>query len=597
MARRLLSSNDVTKKPYTCVYVLLAATSCGGGAASDGSVPVDHVSEAVVPTGNDATVVSSTIKSSWYPGERNTVSVIMHNAGTASPANDWTPVAPKFALNSQDGEWTWTSTAVTSTVAVGTDYTFSFLVTAPTALGAHTFMAQMRSFGFGDFGDTTSIPVTVSTSATRQWGCTYMAGSSTLPATLSVGENRKVTVTVQNTGSGTWTDGFYLASEDTPKNLWGETTAPVRGSIATNGTVTWNLTIRAPSTTGTVHFMREMSDSSAGGLGVFQSSNFCVDVPIDVTSTPVLAATVGAQNFPTSMATSQSTMVTVTMNNTGTESWQKDGNYVLWSENTKSNLWGTGYTPVKVVTANGGTASFTFKVTAPSTAGSYEQKWGMRKISGTNAGLFGAAIDVPVTVGGASNSDCKGLLAGNSSLPNGVYSIDVDGSGPIAPFDVYCDMTNGGWTEVNDQDTSVNGGYLSIPTWLAGVNTTAPNGGQWGVLNHLSAFVRTTGDYELRLTYGQNETQFASWVQTGDPLSSTRGTVSSVSMNPLNQVGCNPFSGLGSDAGSAALDGDPGGCWWFAVGSNTSFNGGIPAYTNSDSGSLVTDRIRLYVRK
>ncbi len=585
------------KKPYTCVYVLLAASSCGGGASNDGSIPVDHVSEAVVPTGNDATVVSSTIKPSWYPGERNTVSVTMHNAGTASPANDWTPIAPKFALNSQDGEWTWTNTAVTSSVAVGSDYSFSFLVTAPTALGAHTFMAQMRSFGFGDFGDTTSIPVTVSTSAARQWGCAYVPGSSTLPTTLSVGENRKVTVTVQNTGSGTWTDGFYLASEDTPKNLWAETTAPVRGSIATNGTVTWNMTIRAPSTTGTIHFMREMSDSRVGGLGVFQSSGFCVDVPIDVTNTAVLAATAGSQNFPTSMATGQNAMVTVTMNNTGTETWQKDGNYVLWSENTKSNLWGTGYTPVKVVAANGGTASFTFKVTAPATAGTYEQKWGMRKVSGTNAGLFGGTFDVPITVGGASTQDCKGLLAGNPSLPNGVYSIDVDGTGPIAPFDVYCDMTNGGWTQVNDQDTSVNGGYLAISTWLAGVNTTLPNGGQWGVLNHLSSFVRTTGDFELRLTYGQDESQFITWVQTGDPLSATRGTLSSMTQNPANQIGCNPFSGLDSEGGPAAVDGDPGGCWWFAVGSSGGFNGGIPAYSSSDIGGLVTDRVRLYVRK
>jgi hypothetical protein len=585
------------KQHPTCAFVLLSAVSCGGGVHDEGA-SVDTVSEAVAASGSNAVYVSSTMKSSWYPGERNKVSVTMQNTGTASPTNDWTAIAPKFALNTQDSEWTWVNTPVTSTVATGDSYTFSFLVIAPTALGAHTFMAQMRSFGFGDFGDMVSIPITVSTSASREWGCTYVAGSSTLPTTLTPGENRKVTVTVQNAGTGTWVDGFYLTSEDTPRNLWAQSSSAVRGSVIPGASVSWNFTIRAPSTTGTVHFMREMSDSGVSGFGLFQASNFCVDVPIDVTNNPAQAATVGSQNFPTTMTPGQTATVTVSMNNTGTQTWAADGTYGLWTENTKGNLWGATYTPVKVATPMGSAATFTFQVTAPSTGGAYEQKWGMRKLSGTDAGLFGAVIDVPVTVGNAGNSqDCKGLLAGNPSLTNGVYQIDVDGSGPTAPFDVYCDMTNGGWTQVNDQDVSVDGGYLTIPTWLAGVTNTAPNGGQWGVLNHLSAFVRTTGDYELRLTYGQDESKYATWVQTGDPLSATRGTLSSITMNPPNQIGCGTFNGLGSDDGNAALDGNTGGCWWFAVGSQSSFGSGIPAYEQSDSGQLVTDRVRLYVRR
>ncbi len=43
---------------------------------------------------------------------------------------------------------------------------------------------------------------------------------------------------------------------------------------------------------------------------------------------------------------------------------------------------------------------------------------------------------------------CKDLLAGDPTLDDGVYNLDLDGPGPIAAQDVYCDMTTnaGGWT-------------------------------------------------------------------------------------------------------------------------------------------------------
>lgn len=45
---------------------------------------------------------------------------------------------------------------------------------------------------------------------------------------------------------------------------------------------------------------------------------------------------------------------------------------------------------------------------------------------------------------------CAELKKSAPTTPDGVYTIDPDGSGPIAAFDVYCDMTNdgGGWTLV-----------------------------------------------------------------------------------------------------------------------------------------------------
>jgi hypothetical protein len=191
--------------------------------------------------------------------------------------------------------------------------------------------------------------------------------------------------------------------------------------------------------------------------------------------------------------------------------------------------------------------------------------------------------------------DCGELLAQNPIAGNGIYLIDPDGPASIPLVETFCDMTNGGWTLISDQDATVPPGYRNPPLWLAGVNDTPPNGGQWSILQHLGAYGAQDGSYKFRMTWNNAEDRFIEWDQTSNPLVG-RGTASNIVMVPASQVGVGSFQGIASD-GPAALDGEPGDAYFWAVGTLSTFGGGIPAYNGSASGSLIATRTRLYFKR
>jgi hypothetical protein len=100
------------------------------------------------------------------------------------------------------------------------------------------------------------------------------------PGSMTPGQTASVTVTMQNTGTTTWTTagGYKLGSQNPANNsTWGLSQVSLPSSVAPNAQVTFNFTITAPSTVGTYNFQWQMlkNTTSFGN----PSTNVSVNVP------------------------------------------------------------------------------------------------------------------------------------------------------------------------------------------------------------------------------------------------------------------------------------------------------------------------------
>lgn len=271
--------------------------------------------------------------------------------------------------------------------------------------------------------------------------------SQSVPSSLNAGQVATVSVTMQNNGTTPWTEagGFKLGTQNPQDNtLWtgftrvylnpGETVA-----VGASRAFTFNIT--APGTPGTYNFQWRMVHEGIAWFGAFSPN-----VAISVVAAPADASAFVSQSVPTSLAVGQTASVSVTMKNTGTATWSEAGLYRLGSQNPQDNFtWGTNrvlITGGQTVPPNGN-RTFTFNVTAPATAGTYNFQWRMVH---DNVAWFGAfSPNVAIQVVAAAVTLCPGVV-----------------------------VTPGGTTDLSSQlqtciDNTPNGGTFNIPAGTYGL--------------------------------------------------------------------------------------------------------------------------------
>jgi hypothetical protein len=176
-----------------------------------------------------------------------------------------------------------------------------------------------------------------------------------------------------------------------------------------------------------------------------------------------------SQSVPSTLTAGQTATVTVTMKNTGTTTWT-DASYKLGSQNPADNAtWGSNRVPLPGGASVGPNqqAAFTWTVTAPATAGTYNFQWQMRQ-SGVE--WFGPLTpNVAVTVTALPTVTVAASDAGAAEPSNtGTFTVSRTGSTSAALAVGYA----AAGTATPGSDYGALSGTVTIPAGSASATVT-----------------------------------------------------------------------------------------------------------------------------
>ena len=222
--------------------------------------------------------------------------------------------------------------------------------------------------------------------------------SQQVPAVVNPGQSYAVQVTMKNTGTTTWTaaQGYKLGSFNPRDNFtWGSNRVrlPSGASVAPGASHTFVFNVTAPTAAGTYDFQWQMLQE-----GVARFGDKTPNVAVNVTA-PVLNAAYVSQQVPTSMVAGEIYPASITLRNTGTTTWKFDYGYKLAAQNPHDNFtWGMNRVrmPAGVSVPPGASYTFTFNVTAPFSAGSYNFQWRMLQESVSRFGGYTPNVVIQV---------------------------------------------------------------------------------------------------------------------------------------------------------------------------------------------------------
>ena len=275
--------------------------------------------------------------------------------------------------------------------------------------------------------------------------------AQSVPTAMTTGQTSTVFVTMQNTGTTSWAPssdlGYKLGTQNPQDNtLWAGTNRVYMNpgeSIIPGQAKTFTFDITAPATPGTYNFQWRVVHEGIAWFGAASTN-----VAVHVTAPTPYGAQLVSQAVPTTLTTGQTTAISVTMKNIGTNVWTAAAGYKLGAQNPQDNgTWGIG----RVNLAAGDTIdhsaqrTFTFDITAPSVAGTYNCQWRMLQEGVSWFGDFTNNVVIQVTAPPVT------LCPGVAVTPDGVTDL-----GPAIQTCI---------------DSIPAGGTLNLPPGIYGIGT------------------------------------------------------------------------------------------------------------------------------
>ena len=338
----------------------------------------------------------------WNAAGANPVRLGVYFSGHSDVIFDWTSEPVRFNLPHN--------------VAPGGSAAITVTIVVPTTPGAYTLRQRMIKEDVAWFVPLQATPIVISVPALN---ASY---SSTPPTNASAGQTVIYTMTVTNTGSQTWNAtgtnpvhlGVYFSGNSDAVYDW--TTEPRRfdlpNDVAPGASVTINVAMPAPAAAGTYVLRQRMVKENVGWFTPLQKSNVIV-----ASAAPALDASY-ASTPPTSIPASQTVTYTMTVTNTGSQTWNATGtnpvHLGIYFRGNSDAVYDWSVEPVRINlpsdVAPGASATFTVSATAPAAAGTYVLRQRMVK---ENVGWFTPLQKTTVVVTAAAPP----LSASYSSTP------------------------------------------------------------------------------------------------------------------------------------------------------------------------------------
>jgi hypothetical protein len=196
--------------------------------------------------------------------------------------------------------------------------------------------------------------------------------SSSVPPVMVVGKKYLFQVTMRNVGTSHWLPSTYRLGNPPGFETLRAGNSVAGTTVAPGGTYTFGFYVTAPQTPGAYYPRWRMKHAKEGWFGDLTPT-------FKVWVTPNDAAFV-SQSVPTTMAAGGRYIVSVTMNNTGSTTWTPEGSYMLGVQNPQNSpVWSVkrAAMPAGTRVAPGQSHTFTFRVFAPATPGTYNFQWKM----------------------------------------------------------------------------------------------------------------------------------------------------------------------------------------------------------------------------